>query len=172
MKEHNIKDELGNNTSVTIERANNVFTGKVDNVEIVINDGEAKMPKVKVNDLQAQVTIQQRQADILQYVSNLKEYVATNWEGKYENLWRKILDDFSVATEIYNPGRQQDTTFNRNLVANIICVMCEQHVLTEKNATKLTIALEGDKDKSVRGQFCSPSTIIEARVKKIIEENK
>lgn len=95
----------------------------------------------------------QRQAEILQYVGNLKQYVAKEWKNRYETTWEQILQLPEVSANAYEPGKQKDTTFNRNLIANIIYIMCNRGVIAEKNASTLTIALEGDKDHSVRAQL-------------------
>ena len=93
------------------------------------------------------------QAEVLQYVGNLRLHVAPGWSNRYESLWRSILAIPRVAAVIYDPGKQKDTPFNRNLVANILCMMCHCGIITETNATALTLALEGDKDHSVRAQL-------------------
>lgn len=54
---------------------------------------------------------------------------------------------------MFCPGKQKDTLFNRNLVANIIYIMCNAGFYTNTNATALTIALEGNNEHSVRGQL-------------------
>ena len=89
----------------------------------------------------------------MQYVANLKPFVAKEWKNRYEATWHAILDLPAVAAVIYEQGKQKDTSFNRNLVANIIYMMCGRRILIESNATKLTEALEGDKDHSVRAQL-------------------
>lgn len=91
----------------------------------------------------------------MDYVGNLKQYVAPEWKNRYESVWRSILTQPEVAAAIYEPGKQKDTTFNRNLVANIIFLMTEHDVITERNATTLTLALENDKEHSVRAQLRS-----------------
>lgn len=60
--------------------------------------------------------------------------------------------------------------FNRKLVANIIYIMCKLDVIEESNVTKLTLALEGNKDSSVRGQLAvNPSDdVIKKRVENIV----
>lgn len=88
--------------------------------------------------------------DILDYVNNLVKYVAKDKLTTYETLWRSILALPEVAAEVYNPGKQHDTTFNRNLVANILCMMKNKGIIAEQNVTTLAFALEGDKDHSVR----------------------
>ena len=88
--------------------------------------------------------------DILDYVNNLVKYVANDKLTTYETLWRSILASPEVAAEICNPGKQHDTSFNRNLVANILCMMKDKGIIAEQNNTTLAIALEGTKDHSVR----------------------
>lgn len=95
----------------------------------------------------------QSRSEIMQYVGNLKPFVASSWKNRYESLWQDIMDMPEVAASIYDPGKQKDTTFNRNLVANIIYIMCSNDILTERNATSLTKALEGNKDHAVRAQL-------------------
>lgn len=92
-------------------------------------------------------------SEIMQYVDNLRPFVASPWKNRYESIWQDIMDIPEVAAAIYDPGRQKDTVFNRNLVANIIYIMYSNDVLTEKNATSLTKALEGNKDHAVRAQL-------------------
>lgn len=96
---------------------------------------------------------EQRKAEIMEYVLRLTKYVAKDWKNRYESTWQKILAIPEVDEQVYAPGKQQGTTFNRNLVAHIIYIMCNAEVFTTKNATHLAIALEGDKDHSVRNQL-------------------
>lgn len=92
--------------------------------------------------------------DILQYVMKLHPlYVGKKWQEKYEELWKAIVELPEVADKIYKKGRQQNTTFNRNLVGNILCVLAEKKVLTTNNATKLAGELEKNSDASVRAQL-------------------
>lgn len=96
---------------------------------------------------------EKRKADIMQYVAKLARYVSKNWKNRYETLWKNILALPEVEAEVYEPGKQKGTTFNRNLIANIICMMVSAEVFNTDNATHLTIALEGDKEHSVRNQL-------------------
>ena len=96
---------------------------------------------------------EKRKADIMQYVAKLARYVSKDWKNRYETLWKNILALPEVEAEVYEPGKQKGTTFNRNLIANIICMMVRTEVFTTNNATHLTIALEGDKEHSVRNQL-------------------
>lgn len=96
-----------------------------------------------------------RREEILHYVDNLTPYVAPAWKNRYRSLWHSVLDLPQVAASVYEPGKQKDTAFNRNLVANIVYVMCCHHVFDETNATTLTIALEKNKEHAVRAQLRS-----------------
>lgn len=96
--------------------------------------------------------------EIMLYVSclNKEELVAADWVGtKYQNLWDSILDIPEVDAEVYNPGKQHNTSFNRNLVGNIIYYLGTrpdkaQCVYKELNATLYAEKLEGKADHSVR----------------------
>lgn len=91
--------------------------------------------------------------EIMTYVSRIKQYVANEWKNRYETTWRSVLDIPEVESLVFSPGKQKDTLFNRNLVANIIYIMCNAGFYTDTNATALTIALEDDKEHSVRQQL-------------------
>lgn len=92
-------------------------------------------------------------SEIMTYVSRIKQYVAKEWRNRYETTWRSVLDIPEVKRIVFSPGKQKDTLFNRNLVANIIYIMCNAGFYTDTNATALTIALEGNNEHSVRGQL-------------------
>lgn len=91
--------------------------------------------------------------DIIQYVMKLHpSYVSEKWKGHYRSLWEKVLQIPEVEALIYNKGRQRDTTFNRNLVGNILHLMIDKGILYG-NATQITIALEGKEGASIRAQL-------------------
>lgn len=58
--------------------------------------------------------------EIMAYVGKTLHLVEEKWKPVYLDLWEEILNIKEVAAEVYDRGRQHDTTFNRNLVANII----------------------------------------------------
>ncbi len=94
-----------------------------------------------------------RKEEVLHYVMRLREQVSRDWKNRYDTLWEQVLSIPEVAEVIFESGRQKDTTFNRNLVANIIYIMCNEGVIAETNATTLTEILEGNKGHSVRAQL-------------------
>jgi hypothetical protein len=92
---------------------------------------------------------------ILLYVKNLNGHVKDKWKAQYMKLWNGILDLEDVKARIYNPGKQQGTNFNRNLVANIIFYLGNQTreellVYKKYNASLFAEKLEANKEHSVR----------------------
>ncbi len=114
---------------------------------------------------------------ILLYVSSLSGQVADAWKSRYMKMWEDILDLEVVAADVYNPGKQQGTNFNRNLVANIIHYLGnrsrkEDCVYKDYNAAQYTEKLEGDKDHSVRAALGqNPSEKIASRLDRLMETN-
>lgn len=117
------------------------------------NYGEKQKAVPATDNVLQDAEREQRKAEIMEYVLRLKGYVAKEWKNRYESTWQKILAIPEVKEQVYAPGKQQGTTFNRNLVAHIIYIMCNAEVFTTKNATTLTIALEDNKEHSVRNQL-------------------
>ena len=125
------------------------------NATTVINYNYGDKPKAAPapDKTMQQAERDQRKDEIMGYVSRIKMYVADEWKNRYESIWRNILSLPEVEAVIYEPGKQKDTSFNRNLVANIIYIMCEGGVFATDNATTLAECLEGDKDHSVRAKL-------------------
>lgn len=125
------------------------------NATTVINNnyGDKPKPTSAPDKTMQQAEREQRKAEIMEYVSRIKKYVADEWNNRYETTWRSVLDIPEVEAVVYEPGKQKDTTFNRNLIANIIYIMCGGGVFTTDNATALTECLEGDKNHPVRAKL-------------------
>lgn len=125
------------------------------NATTVINNhyGEKQKPAPAAEKVLQDAEREQLKADIMQYVAKIEGHVSADWNKRYETLWKNILNLPEVEAEVYNPGRQKGTTFNRNLIAHIIYIMCNQNVIVDKNAAQLAFDLEGDKDHSVRTQL-------------------
>lgn len=125
------------------------------NATTVINNNYGDKPKA-MSSPDNNMTDDEREhlkTEIMTYVSRIKQYVANEWKNRYETTWRSVLDIPEVKSIVFSPGKQKDTLFNRNLVANIIYIMCNAGFYTDTNATALTIALECDKEHSVRQQL-------------------
>lgn len=127
----------------------------VPNATTVINNnyGDKQKPAASVDNAMEEAEKEQRKAEIMDYVVHLKPFVSKEWKNRYETLWHSILAIPEVEAIVYDPGKQKNTTFNRNLIANIIYIMCKERILTTDNAATLAQALEGDKDHSVRAQL-------------------
>ena len=125
------------------------------NATTVINNNYGDKPKAtsSPDNNKTDAEREHLKSEIMTYVSRIKQYVANEWKNRYETTWRSVLDIPEVKSIVFSPGKQKDTLFNRNLVANIIYIMCNAGFYTDTNATALTIALEGDKEHSVRGQL-------------------
>ena len=125
------------------------------NATTVINYNYGDKPKA-MSSSDNNMTDDEREhlkSEIMTYVSRIKQYVAKEWKNRYETTWRSVLDIPEVKSIVFSPGKQKDTLFNRNLVANIIYIMCNAGFYTDTNATALTIALEGNNEHSVRQQL-------------------
>lgn len=163
-----IDGDPGTGNSFQEIHINNVET-YAPNATTVINNhyGDRKAPQAAADPVAGDAGRILRRSEILQYASNLKQYVAPGWKNRYESLWHSILDLPGISAVVYEPGKQKDTTFNRNLVANIVYMMCNTGIITETNATTLTLALEGDKEHSVRAQLRTPPE--DAAIRKMVE---
>ena len=91
----------------------NVLTG--DGVQISYES--AKQNAQKEDDSKNQ---KQGKDAIMEYVGRLKPVVKEQYLDQYDQIWEGILEINQVKAVIYNKGKQQDTTFNRNLLAKII----------------------------------------------------
>ena len=109
---------------------------------------------------------------IIDYVMRLHpSHVRQEWQEKYQALWKSILELPAVACKVYDKGRQQGTTFNRNLVANILHLMAERRVLTiNANPTEMAKLLEGDANASVRAKLGEmPEKVIGLAVTELVD---
>lgn len=109
---------------------------------------------------------------IIDYVMRLyPSHVRQEWQEKYQTLWKSILELPPVACKVYDKGRQQGTTFNRNLVANILHLLAERRVLTiNANPTEMAKLLEGDANASVRAKLGEmPEKVIGLAVTELVD---
>lgn len=65
-------------------------------------------------------TLEQGKDAIMEYVGRLKPVVKKEFQDQYDLIWDGILELSQVKAMIYKKGKQQDTSFNRNLLAKII----------------------------------------------------
>lgn len=109
---------------------------------------------------------------IMEYVNRLKPLVKDDFKKEYDEFWMQILELEEVKQQVYNKGKQQDTTFNRNLVARIIHQIGDKVYLMGINDQQYAEYLEPGKGKnhSVRQQLClMPETPIKKAIERFLE---
>ena len=114
--------------------------------------------------------------EILNYVSRLRSFLVDEEKSGYMKLWGEILDLDIIAGEIYNPGKQQGTNFNRSLVANIIYYLVKNGFFGDKNSynsSLFAVALEGSAEHSVRAELrMLPADDITSRLDRVLENRE
>ena len=112
--------------------------------------------------------------DIREYTGRLKNMLAADWTPEqYDDLWDAILDMPAVKQIAKTVGKQQDTTFNRNLIANILHTMKDNNVFAPTvNFQAMSEALEGTKDHSVRQSLGTSlkDKILKENIERMISE--
>lgn len=112
----------------------------------------------------------------LEYVGRLKEMVSTEWRERYLELFRRIFALPEVRVAIAVVGRQQGTTFNRNLVANCVQLVLQENdiFLPTANPSRMAERLENNKDHSVKAALgvVPPDMELKDAVKEVIKESK
>jgi len=110
-------------------------------------------------------------AEILSYVSSTRPFLKDEWKDRFMRLWEGILDLRDISAVVYNPGKQKDTNFNRDLVANIIHYLNGKGLYRENgNPTALAMALEGSKDHSVRRSLANdPTAAVTSRLNSFMD---
>lgn len=114
--------------------------------------------------------------EILNYVSRLRTFLVDKEKSGYMKLWGEILDLDIITGEIYNPGKQQGTNFNRSLVANIIYYLVKKGYFGDKNSynsSLFAVALEGSAEHSVRAELrMLPADDITSRLDRMLENRE
>ena len=82
---------------------------------------------------------------IMEYLWRLKPVVREQYLSVYGEIWDGILELHEVKMQIYQKGKQQDTTFNRNLLAQIIHQVSDRLYLPTANTVKMAEYLEPEK---------------------------
>ena len=69
---------------------------------------------------------------VIDYVNRLMPVVAVKYQEDYSKIWKDILEEDAVSNVIYDPGKQQGTVFNRNLVAQISRMMARDGIIVKE----------------------------------------
>ena len=114
--------------------------------------------------------------EIINYVSRLRPFLVDKQKSGYIKLWREILDLDIIASEVFNPGKQQGTNFNRSLVANIIYYLAKKNFFGDENSynsSLFAVALEGSAEHSVRAELrMLPAADIISRLDCLLENRE
>ena len=82
---------------------------------------------------------------IMEYVKRLMPVVREEYKSVYLDLWLGILDLKEVKLQVYNKGKQQGTSFNRDFVAQIIHQLGQRIYTPEANTVVMAEYLEPEK---------------------------
>ena len=93
--------------------------------------------------------------EILAYVSRVRPLLTEEAKSTFMKMWEDILDLPEVKSQVYEPGKQWGTNFNRDLVANILYYLRSRKIYSvvykdNYNGAAMCEALEGDRDHSVK----------------------
>ena len=111
---------------------------------------------------------------IMEYVKRLMPVVRKEYQSVYSEMWLGILDVKEVKLQVYNKGKQQGTTFNRDFVAQIIHQLGSRIYMPEANAVVMAEHLEPEKgrDHPVRQKLGeSPDKSIKKAIKAFLKDN-
>ena len=142
------KSNTGDNQRIFIHHVSNFYAS----VTTVNNNYYGtRVEEMKTQVERKTIDVTAIRADILNYVDGIRSFLRDEMQDNFINMWEGILNLDIVVASIYNPGKQQGTTFNRNLVARIIHYLDGYRIYKGNyNAAELAMALEGDKEHSVR----------------------
>lgn len=141
-------DELKELLSAMVSQAKqvNILTG--NHAQAVYNEVEkpAKTAGKDEHDVEAATCA------AMEYVGRLKEMVTPAWADHYLDMFKHIFALPQVRINIAVVGKQQGTTFNRNMVANVVQMMLQENdiFLPTANPSRMAEKLENNKDHSVK----------------------
>ena len=168
MNSNELKDFLS--TVVSQAKQVNILTG--DHAQAVYH--EAEKPARHADKDECDVEAATRAA--MEYVGRLHEMVTPAWASRYMDLFKQIFALPQVRVNIAVVGKQQGTSFNRNMVANVVQMMLQEQdiFLPTANPSRMAEKLEHNKDHSVKaalGAVPQEKQLKEA-VKTVIKESK
>ena len=168
MNSNELKDFLS--TVVSQAKQVNILTG--DHAQAIYH--EAEKPARHADKDECDVEAATRAA--MEYVGRLHEMVTPSWASRYMDLFKQIFALPQVRVNIAVVGKQQGTSFNRNMVANVVQMMLQEQdiFLPTANPSRMAEKLEHNKDHSVKaalGAVPQDKQLKEA-VKTVIKESK
>lgn len=125
-----------------------MFAGATFNNSVVVGVAESgatvcyQNPNIeKENETSAPVS----KDAIMEYVRRLMPVVKEKYRDDYDHIWTEILELDAVKVKIYNKGKQKDTTFNRNLLAQMIHQVSRVLYVPTANTVQMSEYLEPQK---------------------------
>ena len=114
--------------------------------------------------------------DIIEFVKKIKNEVAEPWVDKWGALWEGITEDERLGEILGNKGKQQNTTFNKYFVCQIIKILQDNEIVKrEASPTSLSELLDKE-GSSLKAQFTEIKfgevNELKERIKRIIKELK
>ena len=171
--EINIKGSPGTGNSFTEVKIQNVESYNPNATSVTVNHNYYSDKKGSVGTAEDKDVIDPApiREEIINYVSRVRPLLKDEWKSGYIKMWNGILDLDAISGEVYKVGKQQGTNFNRALVANILHYLDSRQIYREPySSTKMAVALEHDKDHSVRGHLAKdPSEEIMSRLGRFFE---
>ena len=117
-------------------------------VELINRDIAKVMPVEEEEEVMEDSRYSSAKEKIISYVDRLEPMVRKEFRDNYYELWNGILDLKEVKESVYDKGKQQGTTFNRNLVAQIIRQIKDKVYVTTANTVQMAECLEPGKGAS------------------------
>ena len=83
---------------------------------VMDNHGTMTLSATVADDMQekeekADTPLEQGKEAIMEYVDRLKPLIRQEYQERYDEIWMGILELKEVREEVYDKGKQQDTTF-------------------------------------------------------------
>lgn len=163
MDENRHRDPGTGNHYTKIKQEIHIGSVGVYNNATTIHNTYADGKLVRMEKDNPLVDMESVRKEILDYVGKTLSLVEEKWKSIYMDLWDDILDLKEVSTDAYDRGRQQNTTFNRKLVANIIYYLGNfrnngSGMFGAYNASTVVSQLEGVTNCNVRVELGLPPT--------------
>ena len=112
-------------------------------IELVNRDIAKVMPEEEEEEVDSRYSSAKER--IISYVDRLEPMVNKEFRDNYYELWNGILELKEVKESVYDKGKQQGTTFNRNLVAQIIRQIKDKVYVASANTVQMAEYLEPGK---------------------------
>ena len=139
-------------------------------INVVTGDG-VQISYESTNKKESEVTNGIKQP-IMDYVNRLMPVVRQQYQAIYNDMWYEILELKEVKMCVYNKGKQQGTTFNRDFVAQIIHLLGDRVYLPNANTVVMAEYLElgKGKDHPVRQKLGEmPEKVVGKAIEKLIK---